>query len=47
MDASNVWKAFIAAVGTAATYLWGGWDAVFTALVVVVPTHVGVNRSEV
>src|SRR5690606_41774998 len=34
MDASNVWKAFIAAVGTAATYLWGGWDAVFAALVV-------------
>lgn len=34
MDASNVWKAIIAAVGTAATYLWGGWDAVFTALVV-------------
>jgi len=34
MDASNVWKAFIAALGTAATYLWGGWDAVFLALVV-------------
>lgn len=33
MEASNVWKAFIAAVGTAATYLWGGWDAVFLALV--------------
>jgi len=34
MDARNVWKAFIAAGGTAATYLWGGWDAVFAALVV-------------
>ena len=37
MDATNIWKiikSIIAAVGTAATYLWGGWDAVFTALVV-------------
>jgi toxin secretion/phage lysis holin len=34
MDARNVWKAFIAAGGTAAIYLWGGWDVVFTALVV-------------
>jgi len=34
MGATNIWKAFIAAVGTAATYLWGGWDAVFAALVV-------------
>ena len=33
-DATNIWKAIIAAVGTAATYLWGGWDAVFAALVV-------------
>ena len=34
MDTRNVWKAIIAAGGTAATYLWGGFDAVFTALVV-------------
>ena len=34
MDTRNVWKAIIAAVGTAATYLWGGFDAVFAALVV-------------
>jgi len=34
MDARNVWKTFIAAVGTAVTYLWGGFDAVFLALVV-------------
>ena len=34
MDTRNVWKAFIAAGGTAAIYLWGGWDVVFTALVV-------------
>ena len=33
-DATNIWKTIIAAVGTAATYLWGGWDAVFAALVV-------------
>jgi toxin secretion/phage lysis holin len=33
-DATNIWKVIIAAVGTAATYLWGGWDAVFAALVV-------------
>ena len=33
-DATNIWRALIAAVGTAATYLWGGWDAVFLALVV-------------
>ena len=33
-DATNIWKAIIAAVGTAATYLWGGWDGVFAALVV-------------
>src|SRR5690554_4724397 len=26
-------KAMIAAVGTVATYLWGGWDAVLIALV--------------
>jgi len=36
MDAGNVWKAFVAAVGTAATYLWGGWDAALTALVLVI-----------
>ena len=34
MDTRNVWKAIIAAGGTAATYLWGGFDAVFAALVV-------------
>jgi phage-related holin len=33
MNATNIWKTIIAAVGTAATYLWGGWDAVFLALV--------------
>ena len=27
-------KLVLAALGTAATYLWGGWDAVLTALVV-------------
>jgi len=34
MDREVVTKTVIAALGTAATYLWGGWDAVFTALVV-------------
>src|SRR5690606_6059559 len=34
MDREAVTKTVIAALGTAATYLWGGWDAVFTALVV-------------
>jgi len=33
MDESTV-KALLAAIGMAATYLWGGWDAVLTALVV-------------
>lgn len=27
-------KILLTAIGTAATYLWGGWDAVLTALVV-------------
>lgn len=31
---NNTWtKAVIAAIGTAATYLWGGWDGVLIALV--------------
>ena len=34
MERESVAKTVIAALGTAATYLWGGWDAVFTALVV-------------
>src|SRR5690606_14744238 len=34
MDREAVTKTVIAALGTAATYLWGGWDLVFTALVV-------------
>lgn len=33
MDNTSM-KSLLAAIGTAATYLWGGWDAVFTALVV-------------
>ena len=36
MDLEAVTKTVIAALGTAATYLWGGWDAVFTALVTLV-----------
>ena len=31
---STIVKTAIAALGTAATYLWGGWDAVLLALVV-------------
>ena len=31
---STIVKTVIAAVGTVATYLWGGWDAVLLALVV-------------
>jgi len=31
---NTITKTIIAAVGTAATYLWGGFDAVLTALVV-------------
>lgn len=34
MDREAVTKTVIAALGTAATYMWGGFDAVFTALVV-------------
>jgi len=34
MDREAVAKTVIAALGTAATYLWGGFDAVFLALVV-------------
>ena len=34
MERESVAKTVIAALGTAATYLWGGWDAVFAALVV-------------
>lgn len=33
MEEQTVVKTAIAALGTAATYLWGGWGAVFTALV--------------
>lgn len=33
MDREAVTKTVIAALGTAATYLWGGFDAVFLALV--------------
>src|SRR5690554_5096824 len=36
MDGAQIWKAVVAAVGTAATYLWGGWDAALTALVLVI-----------
>ena len=34
LERESLLKSIIAALGTAATYLWGGWDAVFTALVV-------------
>src|SRR5690606_19339837 len=34
LERESLFKAATAALGTAATYLWGGWDAVFTALVV-------------
>ena len=34
LERESLYKAATAALGTAATYLWGGWDAVFTALVV-------------
>ena len=33
MERESITKTVIAALGTAATYLWGGWDAVFLALV--------------
>ena len=33
MDRESLLKTIIAALGTAATYLWGGWDAVLKALV--------------
>lgn len=33
MDDSSTIKVIVAAIGTAATYLWGGWDAVLVALV--------------
>ena len=32
--AGTLWHAAIALIGTAATYLWGGWDAIIRALVV-------------
>lgn len=32
----NIAQTLLAVVGTAATYLWGGWDAVLLALVVMV-----------
>lgn len=32
----TITQTIIAALGTAATYLWGGWDAVLLALVVMV-----------
>ena len=31
---SGRWRVVFASIGTAATYLWGGWDAVLMALVV-------------
>src|SRR5690606_2387641 len=34
LERESLYKAAIAAVGTAATYLWGGFDAVFKALIV-------------
>src|SRR5690606_3730833 len=34
LERESLLKSIIAALGTAATYLWGGWVAVFTALVV-------------
>jgi hypothetical protein len=34
LERESLYKAATAALGTAAIYLWGGWDAVFTALVV-------------
>jgi len=33
LERESLFKAATAALGTAATYLWGGWDAVFAALV--------------
>lgn len=30
----GTWQLVVAGLGTAATYLWGGWDGVLTALVV-------------
>jgi phage-related holin len=34
LERELLYKAATAALGTAATYLWGGFDAVFLALVV-------------
>src|SRR5690606_18931192 len=34
LERESLFKAITAALGTAATYLWGGFDAVFLALVV-------------
>lgn len=34
--ASSTWQLAVACVGTVATYLWGGWDTVITALFVLV-----------
>ena len=36
MDGAQIWKSIVAALGTAATYLWGGWDAALIALVIVI-----------
>lgn len=33
---SGGWRVVFVSIGTAATYLWGGWDAVITALFVLV-----------
>jgi len=32
----DAWRAIVACLGTLATYLWGGWDTVIKALVVLV-----------
>ena len=34
LERESLYKAATAALGTAATYLWGGWDAVFLALII-------------
>jgi len=36
LERESLYKAATAALGTAATYLWGGWDGVLMALVVLV-----------
>lgn len=35
-NSQSIIKTVIAAIGTVATYLWGGWDTVISALVVMV-----------